>query len=81
LIGDDSLQLPVLVLELLEPAGVTDLHVSVLLPPPIKGLLGDPDSATDGTRLSARRNLLEDPYDLLLREPALPHDSSFRGVP
>src|SRR5215813_2605096 len=47
LLGDDMFQPPVLVLELLEPLHLTQLHAAVLRLPPVVGLLGDPIGATE----------------------------------
>src|SRR5690606_3695805 len=78
LIGNQSLQPPVLFLELFEPTRLADLHAPVLRTPAVKRGLRNPFPATEVPHHRARIRFLEQFDDLLFREPTLPHDSSVR---
>src|SRR5690606_27547448 len=81
LVGDDPLQLAVLVLELLEPLRVRNLHAAVLPLPGIQGLPAHAEPAAQLAHVRACLRLLDRSDLLLLREPALAHDSSAFGAP
>src|SRR5690606_29661155 len=81
LVGDDPLQLAVLVLELLEPLRVRNLHAAVLPLPGIQGLSAHAEPAAQLAHVRACLRLLDRSDLLLLREPALAHDSSAFGAP
>src|SRR5690606_18732809 len=81
LVGDDPLQLAVLVLELLEPLRVRNLHAAVLPLPGIQGLSAHAEQAAQLAHVRACLRLLDRSDLLLLREPALAHDSSAFGAP
>jgi hypothetical protein len=72
LIGEELLELGVLVLERAQPLGLVDLHAAELLLPAVVGLLGDAESAADVGGLGAGVDLLEGADDLLVGELALP---------
>src|SRR5690606_2375572 len=81
LVGDDPLQLAVLVLELLEPLRVRNLHAAVLPLPGIQGLSAHAEPAAQLAHVRACLRLLDRSDLLLLREPALAHNSSAFGAP
>ena len=64
-LSQQQLQLPVLFLQMLQPTGVTDLHVTVLGFPPLKGLFADPMATAHVLGFLASLGLLQHPYDLL----------------
>src|SRR5690606_2811274 len=76
LVRHDALQPPVLVLQLLEPACLRDAHAAVLPTPAVERVRADPMPPAQLTRLCPGIGFRQDSNDLLLREPALPHDSS-----
>src|SRR5690606_12731248 len=71
----------VLVLELLEPLRVRNLHAAVLPLPGIQGLSAHAEPAAQLAHVRACLRLLDRSDLLLLREPALAHDSSAFGAP
>src|SRR5512138_1650494 len=81
LVGDDPLELAILVLELLEPLRARDLHAAVLALPGVQCLAAHTQSAAQLAHVRARFRLLDRRDLLLLREPALAHDSSAFGAP
>src|SRR5690554_4311843 len=76
LVRHDALQPPVLVLQLLEPACLRDLHAAVLPAPAVERVRADPMPPAQLPRLCPGIGFRQNSDDLLLREPALPHDSS-----
>src|SRR5690606_8459541 len=81
LVGGDPLELAVLVLEVLEPLRVRNLHAAVLPLPAIQGPPGHSEPAAQLAHVHAYRRLLDRSDLLLLREPALAHASSAFGAP
>jgi hypothetical protein len=75
-LGQTLVQLPVLILERLQRAGVGDLHRAVLRPPRLEGRVADPVLSAAVPDRDPRLVLLQDPDDLLLAEPALAHRPS-----
>jgi hypothetical protein len=65
LLGDDVFQAAVLVLELLQPLHLAQLHAAVLGFPTVVGLLGDPIRATQVSDRPAGFPFLDDRQDLL----------------
>jgi len=76
LVGHDPLQSPVLLLELLEPPSVRDLHPAVLPLPAMKRVVADSSPPAELTDLGSGLVLLQQPYDLLGRKSGLPHRPS-----
>src|SRR5690606_6548705 len=68
-------------LELLEPLRVRNLHAAVLPLPGIQGLSAHAEPAAQLSHVRACLRLLDRSDLLLLREPALAHDSSAFGAP
>src|SRR5690606_12796399 len=80
LVGDDPLQLAVLVLELLEPLRVRNLHAAVLPLPGLQGLSDHAEPAEKLAHVRACPRLLARSNLPLHREPALGHDSPALGA-
>src|SRR4030095_16847928 len=76
LLGDNVFQSAVLVLELLEPLHLTELHAAVFRLPAVVRLLGDPIRATQVGDLPTRFAFLDDAQDLLVAKFAPFHWSS-----
>ena len=75
-VGDDLLQVAVLVLDLSEAASIRGLQAALLLLPVVGRFLADPMTPGQGGSGCPCVELLEDRDDLLLRESTLAHLSS-----
>ena len=76
MVGDQALELPVFLLERLEPLGVADLEPAVLPLLAIQHLLGHAVPAHEVADLGACVPLMQYGDDLFVRESTLPHWSS-----
>jgi hypothetical protein len=70
-IRNKTFQLPILILQGLQPHGVTDSHAAVLVLPVIKRLLGYPVFTTNIDVLDAQLRFFDNPNDLF-RQKSLP---------
>jgi len=75
-LGQELLELRVLVLELAQPAHVAGLHTSELGLPLVKRVLADAVASTDLFGSRAAVMLGNDRHDLLVGKPGLAHRSS-----
>jgi hypothetical protein len=76
LLGNDLFQAAVLVLDLLQPLHLTELHATVFRLPAVVRLLGDPVCAAQVRHLPTGFAFLDDRQDLLVGELAPFHRSS-----
>ena len=76
LVGDDPLQLPILVLQRLQPSRIIHLKTTVLLFPSMQRRLRDAVLPAQLARLRARIERLQHLDDLVRRESTLSHQSS-----
>src|SRR5690606_14224944 len=69
----EPLQLRILVLELLQPLRLADLHAAILRAPVVEGRIADPVLPAQLCGAQPRLMLLQDADNLLFREPAAFH--------
>jgi hypothetical protein len=75
LIGDDALELAVLLLQRAQPLRLAHLQAAIRPPPPVKRLARDRMPANHVARLAGAFRFLQDRDDLLVGKSALAHSS------